>query len=489
MDEGHRFVMIETRNDVDDGTEKHLVRYQHHNHIGSAALELDDSAQVISYEEYYPFGTTSYQAKSVAIKAAAKRYRFTGMERDEETGLEYHSARYYIPWLARWLSADPKGLVDGVNLYRSFRNNPLTYSDPKGTEPKNGDRTTDPPDPGVDVGPLRFRNFSGTIENVHGDFNLRLNNIWSSDRSLDIESAFVGGTLHLRSDVDVPSFNLHGSGSYRFNLEGLRIQHGLAEVDLSGQASLSAGPVGLTLDASGYGSMPVPSHIPLSREAVPILTQSLGQFTGWVGVHGRVDLLNRPIGAFSVSGDVGPGAQGRLQVRGTVGIPSFDDGPATVVGHISGTGSFEGSRFRLAGQYQADLLPLPVWTTGTWSLDNNNGFQISGHYLGPQFGPLGLNVGINPTGNVTDDTLQLRLTDAMQMDRRGGGAVNMFEPGPSYGYSYYNYSRSGTTFFNVGVSPTSSLVPYYPGGVSQPFGGPSAGTYFGLRYSTTFRGL
>jgi len=109
MDEGHRFVIIETRNDIDDGIEKHLVRYQLHNHLGSASLELDGSgnAKVISYEEYHPFGTTAYQAKNAAIKSAAKRYRYTGMERDEESGLEYHSARYYVPWLGRWLSCDP----------------------------------------------------------------------------------------------------------------------------------------------------------------------------------------------------------------------------------------------------------------------------------------------------------------------------------------------------------------------------------------------
>lgn len=109
MDNQHRFVMIETRNNIDDGTEKHLVRYQLHNHLGSASLELDgtDHAKVISYEEYHPYGTTAYQAKNAAIKSAAKCYRYTGMERDEESGLEYHSARYYLPWLGRWLSCDP----------------------------------------------------------------------------------------------------------------------------------------------------------------------------------------------------------------------------------------------------------------------------------------------------------------------------------------------------------------------------------------------
>ncbi|MBL0136314.1 MAG: hypothetical protein IPP79_21240 [Chitinophagaceae bacterium] len=84
--------MIETRNGIDDGTEKQLVRYQLHNHLGSSSIELNEVAFVISYEEYHPFGTTAYQTKNASIKSASKRYRFTGMERDEETSLEYHSA-------------------------------------------------------------------------------------------------------------------------------------------------------------------------------------------------------------------------------------------------------------------------------------------------------------------------------------------------------------------------------------------------------------
>ncbi len=136
MDEGHRFVMIETRNGVDDGTEKQLTRYQLHNHLGSAALELDGSAvaRVISYEEYHPYGTTAFQAVNKDIKSAAKRYRYTGMERDEETGLEYHSARYYLPWLGRWLSSDPDGIGDGVNVYRYANDNPLLNTDIEGTQ-------------------------------------------------------------------------------------------------------------------------------------------------------------------------------------------------------------------------------------------------------------------------------------------------------------------------------------------------------------------
>jgi RHS repeat-associated protein len=137
MDKQHRFVMIETRNDVDDDTEKHLVRYQLHNHLGSASLELDGTAQanVISYEEYHPYGTTAYQAKNASIKSAAKRYRYTGKERDEESGLYYHGARYYVPWLARWSNVDPLGISphsDFLNGYEYVRSRPLNRVDPEG---------------------------------------------------------------------------------------------------------------------------------------------------------------------------------------------------------------------------------------------------------------------------------------------------------------------------------------------------------------------
>ncbi len=151
MDERHRFVMIETRNDVNDGTEKQLTRYQLHNHLGSAALELDGTADanIISYEEHHPYGTTAYQAKNSAIKSTAKRYRYTGMERDEETGLEYHSARYYLPWLGRWLSSDPIGVGDGVNVYRYANNNTLSFVDKEGTQCNPDTQCCVEPDPQV----------------------------------------------------------------------------------------------------------------------------------------------------------------------------------------------------------------------------------------------------------------------------------------------------------------------------------------------------
>ena len=129
IDNGNRFVMIE--NSSMYGL---LTRYIHPNHQGSCTLETDDNGDIITYEEYHPFGTTSYQATNSTITAAAKRYRYTGMERDDETGLSYHNARYYIPWLGRWLNCDPIGIRDGVNVYAYCGNNPITNTDKEGTQ-------------------------------------------------------------------------------------------------------------------------------------------------------------------------------------------------------------------------------------------------------------------------------------------------------------------------------------------------------------------
>jgi len=139
MDDKQRIALVETRTidtaGADPGPQQ-LIRYQFGNHLGSASLELDDQAQIISYEEYTPYGSTAYQAVRAGLEKNPKRYRYTGKERDEETSLNYHGARYYATWLGRWISSDPAGLVDGVDLYQYSTSNPIVFVDATGTEPE-----------------------------------------------------------------------------------------------------------------------------------------------------------------------------------------------------------------------------------------------------------------------------------------------------------------------------------------------------------------
>jgi len=132
-DDKQRIALVETRTQGSDPAPAQLIRYQFSNHLGSSSLELDDNAQVISYEEYYPYGSTSYQAVRSQTETP-KRYRYTSMERDEENGLDYHSARYYAPWLGRWTACDPAGIKSGVNLYSYVLNAPTQKVDPSGLD-------------------------------------------------------------------------------------------------------------------------------------------------------------------------------------------------------------------------------------------------------------------------------------------------------------------------------------------------------------------
>lgn len=134
MDDRQRIALVETKTaDAQSpiSNPQSLTRYQFGNHLGSVSLELDENAQIISYEEYSPYGSTTYQAVRSQTETP-RRYRYTGKERDEESGLYYHGARYYAPWLGRWVSCDPSGLSDATNTYLYVRCNPLSFTDETG---------------------------------------------------------------------------------------------------------------------------------------------------------------------------------------------------------------------------------------------------------------------------------------------------------------------------------------------------------------------
>jgi RHS repeat-associated protein len=112
MDGVKRIALVETTTaDTSQGgafQPSTVIRFQLGNHLGSAVLEVDEGGLVLSYEEYHPYGTTAYHSGTGAAQVSLKRYRYTGKERDEETGLYYHGARYYAPWLGRWTATDQR---------------------------------------------------------------------------------------------------------------------------------------------------------------------------------------------------------------------------------------------------------------------------------------------------------------------------------------------------------------------------------------------
>ncbi len=139
-DDNKRIALVETKTIENESGIEHPVssiRYQYDNHLGSACLELDASADIISYEEYHPFGTTSYRSGRTETEVSLKRYKYVGKERDEESGLYYYGARYYAAWIARFVSVDPlQHKYPHYTPYQYAGNKPVSYVDLDGEEEK-----------------------------------------------------------------------------------------------------------------------------------------------------------------------------------------------------------------------------------------------------------------------------------------------------------------------------------------------------------------
>jgi insecticidal toxin complex protein TccC len=127
-------------------------RYTLVDHLNSCTVELANDGRIISREIYYPFGETAWFAGADGIAVDYKTIRYSGKERDA-TGLYYYGFRYYIPWLQRWLNPDPAGAVDGLNLSRMVRNNPVTLIDGDGRVPNVPTVPPKPPSPPGSAGP------------------------------------------------------------------------------------------------------------------------------------------------------------------------------------------------------------------------------------------------------------------------------------------------------------------------------------------------
>ncbi len=97
-------------------------------------MTVKEDGTVAGYDDYYPFGMVM-DGRSGNTSNPDDLYKFTGKERDIETGYDYFGARYYDSRIGRWLSVDP--LADkypGWSPYNYCVNNPLRFIDPNGMD-------------------------------------------------------------------------------------------------------------------------------------------------------------------------------------------------------------------------------------------------------------------------------------------------------------------------------------------------------------------
>lgn len=277
MDDQQRLALVETRTQGSDSSPAQLTRYQFSNHLGTACLELDEQAQIITYEEYYPFGSTSYQAVRSQTETP-KRYRYTGKERDEENGLYYHGARYYACWLGRWTACDPTSLSDGPNQYIYTHANPIVYVDSTGKQTSRAENEL-------------FRDLLISQE------------IWKEK-----PVHFVSGVLLKNEEKYLPAlarFGYHGSEGWEWTGEANTVASGLRDFNRAAQAWYQAGGAQylntevIGTDASGnfYQGTPI-------RNAIEALSRSVERS---IRVGKAIGGANAGLGAigYGIAGDKG----------------------------------------------------------------------------------------------------------------------------------------------------------------------------------------
>ncbi|HRO76712.1 MAG TPA: RHS repeat-associated core domain-containing protein, partial [Crocinitomicaceae bacterium] len=129
MDDQSRIALVRLGDDFGDTTP--AIKYNLEDHLGSSCILLETNGALINKEEYYPFGETSFGSY------AKKRYKFSGKERDNESGFYYYGARYYMAWACRFVSCDPlAGKYSNLSSYNYAADNPIKFIDDNGEGPR-----------------------------------------------------------------------------------------------------------------------------------------------------------------------------------------------------------------------------------------------------------------------------------------------------------------------------------------------------------------
>jgi RHS repeat-associated protein len=110
------------------------VYYYFEDALGSSRV-ITNSAGVLCYDaDFYPYGGERWYTST-----CPPDFKFTGYERDTETGNDYASARFYSSALGRFMSPDPipgnMSNPQSWNMYSDTRNNPINMTDPDGMDP------------------------------------------------------------------------------------------------------------------------------------------------------------------------------------------------------------------------------------------------------------------------------------------------------------------------------------------------------------------
>lgn len=262
-----------------------------HDLEGNIACLVDpETREVAESYSYTVFGEESIldrSGASVAVSSLGNPWRYREKRVDEETGLVWFGYRYYDPEIGRWLSPDPLGTTDSLNLYVYAHNNPLKYIDRFGME--------------IEIDPncgCELHGHPGYYNRPPGCICIcgLANQPLVSPKPIVDPQPRVGKSVVM---ADRPNSPLSG---WATSFEGImQAAFGMMEVSVGGAVALTPfAPLGWALMAHGFDQSLAGAYLLCTGESRSTLTSQLLQKGGFASHH--AELIDGGIAIFGTMG-------------------------------------------------------------------------------------------------------------------------------------------------------------------------------------------
>lgn len=115
--------------EIDETATTTNTAFYHFDIRGSTIALTDKNGNPTDQIEYSPYGTTTYHAGT-----ADTPFLYNGQYgvQTDPNGLLFMRARYYSPFISRFLNPDPSSFAGGLNFYAFADGNPISETDPFG---------------------------------------------------------------------------------------------------------------------------------------------------------------------------------------------------------------------------------------------------------------------------------------------------------------------------------------------------------------------
>ncbi len=299
--------------------------YLSYDHLGSVRMVTDQNGNLIARHDFLPFGDEipgGWVGRDSTWGPGTDNVnqKFTGQERDAETGLDFFQARYYTSGVARFMSPDPENAGADLtnpqswNGYSYVSNNPMNSVDPTGlsvAEPSQGGPCFVCGFPGGPSGGRLFWSMSAQWEQQYAQLangNFYGNLAYKYASSGDIKGAqhiadLSGGTVQIS---DVSATFLDQTSHWTRITEGAAVVGGTAVCVAAEPCGLAEILFGVAFIGSVLLDRPLEYHVP--PKALPGFPDSVrvkpvggrarwktadGKIAEWDSQHGKVEVYDK----------------------------------------------------------------------------------------------------------------------------------------------------------------------------------------------------